>query len=131
MASFANYRCQDEKLSDEAALYYLGQARNRYYEHPGAFHVDTRIVHEHCHFHQTKSYLHRGYRLFVRQLAIDVMLYGRAFLIHRNYQRELDKLVIEAEFTDIIGETDYAPTKNKNREKSKRAQVSKNIKNKQ
>ena len=88
--------------------------------------MDGRI-NEHCDYHWTKSYFHRNYKLLIRQLAIDVLLYGRAFLVQRNDYREEDRITVEVEFSGYLGKTDFVPLKNKQREHSKHCQVSRNM----
>ena len=72
--------------------------------------MDGRIY-EHCDYDWTRSYFHRNYKLLIRQLAIDVMLYGRAFQGQRKWEE--DHITVEVEFSGYLGKTDYVPLKNK------------------
>ena len=94
-----NKHCADGKLKDIVAYLKLKDCRNHYFQNPDSFHINGRIY-EHCDYHWTKSYFHRNYKLLIRQLAIDMMLYGRAFLVQRN--QEEDYIRVEAKFSGYL-----------------------------
>ena len=96
-SSLSQYRCcADSKLQDIVAYWKLKDFRNHYFQNPDSFHMDGRIY-EHCDYDWTKSYFHRNYKLLIRQLAIDVILYGRAFLVQRKWDE--DHITVEVEFS--------------------------------
>ena len=75
-------RYPNGELHERIVYLLLKDCRKHYFEQPDAFHMDGRIY-PHCYYHYRQSFFHKNYKLFIRQLAIDVMLYGRGFLVQR------------------------------------------------
>ena len=116
--------CADGKLEDSVAYLKLKDCRDHYFQNPDSFHMDGSLY-EHCDYHWTKSYFHRNYKLLIRKLAIDVMLYSRAFLVQR--KRKEDHITVEVEFSGYLGKKDFVPSKNKQFKDTKCCQVSRNM----